>query len=433
MSIKRTQNVQLLKEIYTYLSSQALLFISFFQLCRFFFIIYHKKRFHTVSFNEILYTFYYGLRLDVSATAYVLTIPFLVYLTYVHSFKLTNYFLQTYSYICLSIIAILTSIDTHLCYEWGYKMNSEVFSLLRTPKEVFASSSNVPFRQLLFSGLSLLLIGYFLCKQSKKIIDSAKVFTKKEITKTISSKSRFVHSIFLFIAAFLLLPAIRGGWQLSPINPSFAYFSFNNLLNHTALNTVWNLGYSFNDQLSNSNPYTFFTQQQAKQLVDSLNISQNTIEGNIYLLKDTKKPKNVVLIILESFTVDIVADLGGIADVTPRLNRIIDEGVLFADYYASGGRTYVVLPAILSGYPSLPKKKLLKYTQKFSQIPCLAQVFNNQGYTSSFYYGGEMEFGNIKAYALTCGFDHLIDQYAFAPDLRTSKWGVYDHLVFEPL
>jgi phosphoglycerol transferase MdoB-like AlkP superfamily enzyme len=232
-------------------------------------------------------------------------------------------------------------------------------------------------------------------------------------------------SFCLLLATFLL---IRGGWQLSPINQSMSYYSDKPIENHAAVNTFWNL---FRDILNNrggrTNPYTYLPETQANQLVDSLYFESEILSPEI--LK-TSKP-NVVFIILESFTADVVESLGGEKNVSPQLEKLIKEGILLENTFASGDRTDKGLVAILSGFPSQATQSIIKENGKQEKLPAISQVFKNAGYSTSFYYGGESEFAGMKSYVMSHAYDKLIDKHEFASDDMNSKWGAYDGKVFE--
>ncbi|NND34734.1 MAG: LTA synthase family protein, partial [Saprospiraceae bacterium] len=51
----------------------------------------------------------------------------------------------------------------------------------------------------------------------------------------------------------------------------------------------------------------------------------------------------------------------------------------------------------------------------------------------SFYYGGDLNFGNMNSFFRQGGMTELIDENQFAASDQNSKWGVHDHIVFERL
>src|SRR5690606_35203046 len=141
---------------------------------------------------------------------------------------------------------------------------------------------------------------------------------------------------------------IRGGWGISPMNPSKVYFSEKPILNHSALNTNWLLLSNYLKKADNKNHYQYFSKEESKNRVKAL--YPKTSDSTTHILA-TNKP-NIVLFILESFTADVVKELGGEENVTPAFSKLINEGLLFTNIYSSSDRTDKGLIAILSGFPS---------------------------------------------------------------------------------
>ena len=52
------------------------------------------------------------------------------------------------------------------------------------------------------------------------------------------------------------------------------------------------------------------------------------------------------------------------------------------------------------------------------------------GYSSTYYYGGDANFTNMKAYLVNAGFDRIISDVDFPVSKRLSKWGAHDDEVF---
>jgi phosphoglycerol transferase MdoB-like AlkP superfamily enzyme len=109
------------------------------------------------------------------------------------------------------------------------------------------------------------------------------------------------------------------------------------------------------------------------------------------------------------------------------------EGVFFENIYASGDRTDKGLAAVLSGYPALPSSSIIRTPAKSAQLNLLSTLLNKAGYKSSFYYGGETEFANIKSYLIQGGFDPIIDKNQFSKKDQNSKWGVHDGIVAQQI
>jgi phosphoglycerol transferase MdoB-like AlkP superfamily enzyme len=63
----------------------------------------------------------------------------------------------------------------------------------------------------------------------------------------------------------------------------------------------------------------------------------------------------------------------------------------------------------------------------------LVKIMNGQGYSSSFWYGGDINFANFNSFAIASGFRQIVTMANFDPSYYNSKWGVHDHVLFETL
>jgi len=221
---------------------------------------------------------------------------------------------------------------------------------------------------------------------------------------------------------------MRGGLQLAPLNQSSVYFSTNNYANHAAINASWNLLHSLMSSGSSGvNPYHYLPAGRVKAIVDSLYAGKDNAP---HLIRYTEgNPVNVILVVWESFTHKALDRSEGEKPVMPRFNSLIQEGIYFSQVYASGDRTNKGLPALLSGYPSLPKTTVIHSPSKSQKLQVLSRLFAGKGYSTSFFYGGEPEFANIKSYLLFGGFDPIIGKGDFTQSDMNSKWGAHDGVV----
>jgi glucan phosphoethanolaminetransferase (alkaline phosphatase superfamily) len=77
---------------------------------------------------------------------------------------------------------------------------------------------------------------------------------------------------------------------------------------------------------------------------------------------------NVVLIILESFSSDLLGCMGARQSAAPFLDSLASRGLLFTQIYSSGFRTDQGLPSLLSGFPATPVFSIITYPEK--SLPC---------------------------------------------------------------
>ncbi|MEO6820017.1 MAG: LTA synthase family protein, partial [Ginsengibacter sp.] len=124
-----------------------------------------------------------------------------------------------------------------------------------------------------------------------------------------------------------------------------------------------------------------------------------------------------------------VESLGGVPGVTPQLDMIAKDGLSFTKIYAAGDRSEKGQTAILSGYPNQAITSIIKTPEKTRQLPSINEVLKKEGYQTSYTYGGELEFANIKSYLINMGYQKLTDKYSFPLAQRTTSWGVHDEFV----
>lgn len=369
--------------------------------------------------DEIISTFTHGLRLDASTAVYLSAIPLLVYIVlwFFPGLKLPTFMPRIYVYFMVILISLISVINLNLYREWGSKINFKAIDIaIRTPNEAMASASSSPLLLSFTIALLMIAAGIWL---SKKIIDF------KMPAERVSVWVKVATSAIIIALSGLI---IRGGWQLAPINQSMAYFSSKPILNHAAVNTDWNLLHDWLKQRSvGNNPYNYFPKEQAEKLVNDLYADKGKDPASILT---TDRP-NVVIFIVESFTADVIESLGGEKGIAPGIEKLVSSGVLFTNVYAAADRTDKGLIAVLSGFPSQTIRSIVKENNKHEKLPSIAEDLKKNGYHTSFYYGGESEFSNIKSYILSHGYDKLVDQGAFDDADKNSKWGAHDHVVLK--
>jgi phosphoglycerol transferase MdoB-like AlkP superfamily enzyme len=288
-------------------------------------------------------------------------------------------------------------------------------------REVWASIYNQP---LFFILLAFILLFGILIISLNIIVIGKESF--QPVNKIFSS-----FFILIFTTATLIIP-IRGGLQLAPLNQSSVYFSENIFLNQASLNAPWNFIFSIiNKSKFSKNPYDYLDSKSAKSIVDSL-YQTNGENFTLVNIKSDTLP-NIIFIIWESLTSKVINRKVGDIYVTPGLNNLINEGIYFSNMYASGDRTDKGLVALLSGFPAQAVTSIIKEPSKSEKLPSLSEVLTGFGYRPAFYYGGELEFANIKSYLINGGYLDLVSINDFKKEDRNSKWGAHDGVVMKRL
>ena len=355
--------------------------------------------------------------MDVSFTSYICIFPFILFFIRAAVTKINiEKILKIYTITVLVLISFLITADLELYTAWGFRMDATPLLYLKSPKEMGASVSSSPLFLLLVIFIILLVFFYWLYKKIVVPFIGIKAVRFSLLNLSIS----------LFLIVFLFVP-IRGGIQKIPMNVSDVYFSEKLFADHAAINLPWNVVFSILNRNNNENPFNYFQRGEAEQLVAKL---YNTGPIKIPSILTTKKP-NIIFIIMESFTAKFVGCLGGEPGVTPNLDKIAADGLLFTNIYAAGDRSEKGQVAILSGYPNQAITSIIKTPTKTEKLPAITNALESEGYHTSYTYGGELEFANIKSYLINVHFDKLISKYDFPSSERTTSWGVHDGFVLD--
>ncbi|AII53640.1 hypothetical protein N008_16875 [Hymenobacter sp. APR13] len=396
-----------------------LFWLLFFCGTRALFLLYQASQTAKLPAGTVAGTFGYGLRLDASAAAYLSVVPFgLVLLGSLLGRRLpTNRLLRFYTAVMGVVVAFLTVADLELYRTWGFRLDATPLQYLNSPAEMAASAGNAPLLLLLGLFAGVLLMGWGLYR-----------LVVGRLPALPAGFGRGRAALVCVLYAALLVVPLRGGVQQIPVNQSDVYFARQPFANHAAVNLPWNVVNSLTQQEADPARYRFLPDSTAQRLVRPL--YTYTAPDTVRLLR-TARP-NVVFIILESFTGKLVAGTGGEAGVTPNLDSLARTGVLFNNIYAAGDRSQKGLVALLSGYPSQPTSGgIIKSPRKTEKLPHLRQALGRVGYSSHYYYGGELAFANMKSYLRAAGYDRLTERENFPRSQQNSKWGAHDHVLFD--
>jgi len=143
-----------------------------------------------------------------------------------------------------------------------------------------------------------------------------------------------------------------------------------------------------------------------------------------------EKRMNVVLISVESLSASFMRSFGNTGDITPRLDSLSAESMLFTNLYASGTRTVRGLEALSLAIPPTPGQSIVKRPHN-ENLFSLGSVFKSKGYTTQYIYGGYGYFDNMNYFFGNNGYT-VIDRSALKPAQihYANIWGVADEDLF---
>lgn len=394
-----------------------LFWLLFFAAFRILFLIFNAKYFHGSEAIDLFKIFIYALRLDISAASYLVIIPalFLLFNQFYHH-AITGKIFAVFHYIILPVV-VLAMLGNIIIYNyWGAMLSKRALQFLNDPAEVLAS---VTWFQLI-AGIAvyILLCALFIMLFRKLRLNSLPKVKDHLIKKIITAP------LFTFIVAF----ALRGGFQLIPVNESSCYFSNKTSENHASINALWFLIRNMLlSERAGAQQFVFFDEKISEQIFNEM---MHADADTSFQFLTTSTP-NIVFIIGESHTADVVEALGGEKGNSPHLDSLINESLVFTQCYASGSRTDQGIVSIFSGFPAQPNNSIIRHDEKTDKLPYITKPLIAKGYNTSFFYGGELGFANMKSYLLHAGFQKLSDKSDYSGNKMNSKWGAHDAYVLQ--
>jgi phosphoglycerol transferase MdoB-like AlkP superfamily enzyme len=383
------------------------------------FLLWYAERAAEASSAELLGVSLNGLLLDSTVAGYISAIPWLVMLAGIWITipqGAMRRILNIYFFAIAVVASLMVAVDFGLFRHWGFRLDSTIIPYLATPKEAAASVtwSDLWPAVLLFFAYAALMIAVW--RGVTKIYRSERVSILRRAGQTF---------IWLIVGGLIFL-AIRGGTGTSPANVSKVYFSDNMFLNQAATNPIFSFLSSASRSELKEGDYHYFSDEECDALFEQLQGPQATADTTSVL--NTTRP-NVVLIILESFGRTITDEIIDGKEVTPHLNSLKSEGIWFENLFANSFRTDRGTVAIMSGYSTHPKVSIMKYPQKAHTLPAIARSLHDEGYTTTFTYGGDANFTNTISYLYGTGIERVTDQRTLPFDVPLAQWGYADDVV----
>ena len=392
-------------------------------------------------FTELPAVIWHGLPLDLSMAGYLSVIPGLLSIAVVWLKRdLVKPIMNIYFIIASLFITCSFLLNASLYPYWKYPLDSTpLFYFFTSPADAIAS---VSIWQVILSIVILIVltIGVWFTlrmrgekrqQYSRYAYGYGGLGSGKRNRFDDFDRHRGRTSIILLLLTGLLFLPIRGGITVSTMNTGQAYYSQNAYLNHSAVNPLFSLLESITHQEDFASQYRFMKDKEADKIFATMT---STSDENTYpLLNEAtfkKGTPDILIVIMESFASDIMPSMGSYKDVAVCLDSIAQQSILFTRFYANSFRTDRGMVSILSGYPAQPTTSIMRYPRKTSQLPSIARnLAKYKNYKTTYYYGGDADFCNMRSYLVSQGYQHIISDANFPIEDKISKWGVPDHIV----
>ena len=365
--------------------------------------------------GDVVDVIYHGISLDLSTALYFLILPFFITIISIYWKKEPLFLLLRVYHLFVAIAFALAFVaDTSLYGFWHFKLDASCLQYLETPTEAMASVSwgYIAIRLVIF-----VLVAWLIFKAYQKTVRPARTASppRSDYKSALLGLLAFILSIPVFVIG------IRGGLGESTTNIGQVYYSQNQLLKHSAVNPVFSFLASFEKTANNIVDYDYYSQEACNSLLEGV-YPVTSVDTDTLL---TMQRPDIVIILMES-----AGDF--LADVMPRLQQLKKEGINFSNCYGNTWRTDRGTVCTYSGYPSFPTSSVMKMPSKTQHLPSIARTLQKAGYQTSYFYGGDINFTNMRSYLVGTGFEQLTWMKDFSKaEQETSEWGVRDDIMFK--
>ena len=398
------------------------IFVAVFFVGRLFFYLLNMERFDDISFYESILTFIYGLRMDTIVVSMILAIPSLAFCLLPKIFsKFISKLLNVYILSFLILAVFIECASFPFFAQYDLRPNYLFIEYLEYPQEVSS---------LLFKDYKLQFIAAFLIISLVVTLYIKSKFINFENVFQQSYLSRILMLLPILLVLFI---GIRSSLGHRPVNISDALYSTNRVINEITKNSLHSLGYAYYSNKKTENniaKYGKIDIKEAYKLVSSAIGVEYKDEKRPFYREvksklDSKKQKNLVIFIQESMGAQFTGFIGN-NTLTPNLDKLAKDYISFTNLYSNGTRSVRGLAALTSGTLPINGVEVIKRNKSQQDYFTIASLLKPYGYKSSFIYGGEARFDNMKSWYLGNGFDEVIEQKDYENPIFTSTWGVSD-------
>jgi len=391
-----------MKKYVIYLVKILVFLLVMFATMRIVFIVnyWHLVNVDMVPFTEILKGFFKALPLDIATACFILPIPAIVMFVCLCVNKNISYrWMRWYFYIIIAAYILTVMGEIGIYGEWGTKLSAKALAYLENPSEVVntASTQQTVLLLSLWSCFTLLFCWWYVR------------WIEPETTERTAEQKPdwYMYPAVIIITVGLIFLGMRGGFSEIPISTSSGYFSNYKIVNIMTVNPAYNLAENLTNaaKVKDNAHFNYMDFDTAKAITEETH--EVECDSTMMILKNDRP--NIVIILLESWSADLIESLGGDPSIAPNFHAMEKDGLLFTNFYASANRSQQAIASIFGGLPGLPVTTITNHQEKYYAIPSIIQPLDSLGYYSSFYFGGELNYGNILSYLRYNEFDRIVE------------------------
>ncbi|WP_298153194.1 LTA synthase family protein [Flavobacterium sp.] len=403
--------------------------IIFFTLFRIVFIFLFRKQLGpSADSTEIFKALASGFSFDATVMGYFLILPFLLLLVFApfDTFRpaiITRKITQALFVILSTVICIVT---IGYFQEYHDQFNNFLFLSLYDDQKAVAKTLMADEYHPLLNMLTFIVViatGIVILIYSEK----------KDITYRMLQKFNFKYSrpLLVFISVALFVCSLRGSFSTVPAIRKWAGVSKDAFLNKTIVNPFRSLKYALEDfnelnLLEGKNPYLAESDFKASFPEDQItDILRKTAGG-----PTIEKPKQIFLVVMESYDSWPLMDKYLPFKLSSNLNRIAKNGTHFTDFLPAANATFDSFGAVVTDVPhcGVNISQLGTVNEPFETS--IFRQFKKLGYETNLYYGGFLSWENIGEFCKYQGVDRIFSGVDAGGKSDSGDWGIEDEKLF---
>jgi len=372
-----------------------------------------------------------GMRFDLVLLGLILFVPLslspllLVFNKILPAWKI---FITIFLSLCFLAIVFVELSTPSFINQYDLRPNRLYIEYLKYPKEVMSTLWEAYRFQLIFTVVFTSLAFRWLYSRIKNSTQNI---------KKVKWWRAVIYSPLLFLLAVL---SARSTLDHRAVNPSTVAFSNDAMVNTLPLSSMYSVLYALTEMLRENKANIQYGEMSDDNVIDivkrEMNVAADRFTAGKYSTLHQQqatvkrdKPLNLVIILEESLGAEFVGSLGGLP-LTPNIDGFADQGLWFENMYATGTRSVRGIEAVITGFTPTPLRSVVKLSKSQTNFFTLAQLLKAKGYDTSFIYGGEAHFDNMRRFFANNGFTHIVDENDFKDPIFSGSWGVSDEDLF---
>jgi phosphoglycerol transferase MdoB-like AlkP superfamily enzyme len=411
-------------------ASLTALLLAAFCMMRIFFYCAYRELYAEVPVREIFVSFLVGVRFDFASAMILYGFFFLLlFLPFSFVFSLRFRKIVLFFLFVVSILSLLLSFGDIVYYQFvKRRISYEIFSLFSGFPEIATMIVKGFAIEILFALLILLIFSFVFWKTVAVYL----------CDKKIDSGKNWVQGVLFLCMCVVIVIAIRGGVQLKPLRESYAFRNDNVALGHLSLNPIFTVARTLIKE--NNDTHYFEHQEIAVENVRALLNNDEIFTDSEYPLMRKKRSAtmntlkyNVVIFMMESWGAKNIGALGSKYNTTPYFDTLVQQGILFTNFFAAGQRTIQGMQAVIGALPTFSYNDIIGSPMEQNSFRCLGNILKENGYQTLFVHGARSGSMGFDAFAHIAGFDKIIakEDYDLSQVKDDGTWGIFDEYIFE--